>query len=572
MTLSRRHRANLVPYPLPSQFVRLTCFLAALLSTSQLGATDPEFTRAGVFVESPSAWIFEPAGPPTSEPISRIATDPLGTRHFLPFDWTPGRTYVMQPTDSRLQWKGTAPLKPAPKRIATIPLEDVSQMALSGSPPDSIVKFAPDSRRLAIGTLSGRLRIVDAFTGQILHQQRIAEGQIKQLTWSPDGEQLYVGEQSPDAYLFALATGTLDEPGDYGRLWQVRLADELGTSRPPADDRFGIYSLPAVHDLHVADDGRLFVAGLHSWFVGNEHRHQAAIYAIGADGKPIWRFPSAAPLALSITHIAIDREGSRLVFLTNRPGKVQEPRVEIDTIYQLDARDGTPSGSVTVEPLRPHFQRIEAWDSVALSADAQHAAVGLADGRGLLFSSSRSGLELTHTFPLGTPLLVGEIPITAACSYTRFFGGQLFLQTQNTHIPFGSALAAHQAPSAHRGGNTLTVYNTSGQVDWRYRGPYSLSGQWSDRSLPDGSGRWLLVTCREVPGAAEPGQFGCLLFDLQAPGGGREKLVYHYPTEGPVIFHADISPDGRLIAVTETPYPTSDGRTLYGNHQVHVVH
>ena len=546
------------------------CLLLAIIAHAS--AETPLFVREGLLVDQTGPWAWQALDEASQTESSTIETASLGSGYLLPLDWSPGRRYCIESALGDKSITLTAPLKAAPYRVCTVPLEEVGPIAITGTPPDSMVRFAPDSRRLAIGTLSGRLRVVDAYSGEILHQQRIAEGQIKQLGWSPDGRQLYVGEQSPDAYLFALDAGTLDSPGGYRTLWRIRLADDLESSRPPAGDRFGIYSLPAVHDLQVAADGRLFVAGMHSWYVGETHRTLSAIYAFSPTGERRWRFPADAPLQLTVTHLAVDQAGRRLVFLPNRSGPNEETRLEPNTLYQLDAIEGRLAGQLSIEPWKPHFQRIEAWDSVALSSDGSRAAVGLADGRALLLASGIDQLEVLHAFSLGTPLMVGKIPVTAACSYTRFFGDQLFLQTQNTHIPFGSSLAAHHAPSAHRGSNALTVVDRTGKVVWRYRGPFCLSGQWSDRSLPQGRGRWLLVTCRELPGAVEPGQFGGLVFDRLAPGGGRDKLVYHYPTEGPVIFHADISPDGRLIALTETPAPTSDGRTLYGSHQVHVVH
>ena len=165
------------------------------------------------------------------------------------------------------------------------------------------------------------------------------------------------------------------------------------------------------------------------------------------------------------------------------------------------------------------------------------------------------------------PRIVGDLPIAAACSYTRFCGPWLVMQTQNTHIPFGNPQAANQAPSPHPGANRLTVADREGNELWNYRGPFAISGAWSDAA-----GRWLLVNCREQPGTAETGQFGCLLFDTERAGGGADKLVYYYATTGPVTSSADISPDGRLIAVVEVPAPTADGRDLFGKHQVHIVH
>ena len=212
---------------------------------------------------------------------------------------------------------------------------------------------------------------------------------------------------------------------------------------------------------------------------------------------------------------------------------------------------------------------------MALSANGARAAIGLSDGRGLVFDSSSAGLSPLAQLDLASPVLVGETPIAAAASYTRCCGERLIWQTQNTHVPFGSAQAANRAPAAHRGANVLTVTDLDGRAQWKYRGPFSLSGAWCDAPA-EGSPRWLAVACRELPGAAEAGQFGALLFDLStddAAGarGGAERLTYYYPTHGPLLAGGDVGPDGRLLAIVETPAPTPDGQRLYGTHQVHIV-
>lgn len=555
---------------------RLTTLLLVLLTLpcDRAHAAPPLFVRGGIVVDAIGPVEFEPLDEesranPARPTFSQEVPLPHG-RRLLPFAWQRESSYRLRTAGGEQRLR--APRVPTPLTICTIELEDVRDVAATGTPPDSVVRFAPDSRRLAIGTLQGWLRIVDAYNGRLLHDARIAEGQIKTLAWSPDGQTLYVGEQSPDANLVALDAGSLDAPGTYRRLWSVRLADDLETSILAEGDRFGVYTLPAVHDLHVVDDGRIFAAGLHSWNVDGQPRRRARLYCFDSDGTTRWRFPPDGPLSLGVTHLAVDRGGRRLVFLPSTQHDPDEHRVAPGTLYQLDAYTGEMTGAYAIPPLEPHFRRVESWDSISVSPDATHAAVGLADGRALLFATSAEGFELLKTFELGTPLVVGRTPIAASCSYTRFLGERLYLQTQNTHIPFGSTQAANQAPSAHRGANMLTVADRDGDIVWRYRGPYCLTGNWGGGTLEDGSPRWLLVTCRELPGATEPGQFGFLLFDLARPGGGSDKLVYHYATAGPVIFNADISPDGLLVAVTETPYPTQDGRDLAGTHQVHIVH
>jgi len=279
---------------------------------------------------------------------------------------------------------------------------------------------------------------------------------------------------------------------------------------------------------------------------------------------------------MNVPFIAVDARGTKLLLFGNQTQTAQSTNAAIapGTLYQLDGAAGQVAAQVGLEPLEPYFERVESWDSLALSADATRAAIGLGDGRVLLFASTKDDLRLIKEFRLGTPIVVGTIPLAAHASYTRFFGNELIAQTQNTHIPFGSSQAANQAPSAHHGANTLLVADRDGTPQWRYQGPYSLGGNWSDAALVDEENRahWLLVPCRELPGEVEPGHFGFLLFDLSGSGGGRERLVYHYPTVGPVAFTADISSDGVLAAIVEIPAEKPDGRDLYGTHQVHVVH
>jgi len=495
-----------------------------------------------------------------------------GSRTLTLFNWRPEARYRIN-ADGHAQTV-RAPLAPEPFLLRKLELEDATLAASAGSAPDTVLKFSPDGERLAIGTFGGWLRILEVRTGRLLYRLRIAEGMVKELAWSPDGRQLYVGEQSPDALLFAVATPPADRAGDgYRQLWSVRFADLLETSLPQAGDRFGVYTLPAVHDLAVADDGRVMAAGVHSWPRDGHLRQRSLVMCLAPDGTREWQFPPEGTLGLVVRHIAIDDAGSMLLFLPSHGPKAPEGSiVEPNTLYQLDARTGQIAARHRIDPLEPHFTKVEAWDSVAMSRDGTRATVGLADGRAMLFESGENELRRLRRFDLGAPLLIGGVPISAACSYARFWNGGLALQTQNTHISFGSSQTAHQPPTAHHGANTFTWCDLEGNPVWRYRGPFSLRGQWADRPPQGRHARWLVMACGDVPGATEPGQFGCLVFDTARPGGGREKLLFHYPTAGPVLFDADMSRDGHWIAVTEVPAQAANGQDLYGTYQVHILH
>ncbi len=49
------------------------------------------------------------------------------------------------------------------------------------------------------------------------------------------------------------------------------------------------------------------------------------------------------------------------------------------------------------------------------------------------------------------------------------------------------------------------------------------------------------------------------------------KPVYLYPTEGTVFFMADISEDGRYIALVEVPFTDGNGAEN-GKYRVHIIH
>ncbi|MBL9123013.1 MAG: hypothetical protein JNG90_05235 [Planctomycetaceae bacterium] len=495
--------------------------------------------------------------------------------------WQPQRRYTLtsprKPGSAtpQLVYSGFAPQSPTQMPLWQIPLEDVRDAAAGGTWPDCCLQFSPDGRYLAIGSFAGWLRIVDCSSGELLWSQRLAEGMVKRVAWAPEGKRLYAGEQSPDGRLLAFDVSEVG-PGKLAveLAWSVRLAEQLESSRPPAHDRFGIYTLPAVYDLAVVDPQRVFVAGTHRWSVDGQPQSRSLLACYDRAGQRLWQFPRDRPTAESwgFTFFAVDAKGTRVVALAAPGDASSSARNRAPArLVQLDGRTGELVGECSLAPLEPHFERVESWDSISLSAAGDRAVVGLNDGRALLFQLTTAGPQLLREIPLATPELVGQTPIVAAASYARFHGDILCLQTQNTHIPFGNSQAANRPPIAHRGANTLTVCDADGNPQWLYRGPFSLSGSWAD-SPGRGDPRWLVVACREEPGAREPGNFGLLVFDLRGQGSGLERLVYYYATEGPAMFSADISRDGRYIAVAETPTPTPDGRELYGTYQVHILH
>jgi len=556
---------------------KLRSFIAVALFTALLRAPSSAAERPRVEFVRGGALVGGNEDVSILHGTSEVAFDAVrfsDQRRLLTFDWQPETNYEFQLGGEELIRR--SPRLPAPYRVHKLKLESLATVDDTGGGIDTAVRFSPNGQLLAIGSFGGWLRIYETLSGRLLHRQRVHEGIVKQLVFAPDGDTLYVGEQSPDGRVLALGleyAATATEPLQLTQRWSRRLADDLETSRAIPGDRFSLYWLPAASHMKCGRDGRLFVAGRHSWPVGDKMANRSRIYCLDPDGNLLWQFPPNVPAQLTIPHLAIDPEGRRLLVHPSRTQADDVPLpIKPGSLALLNAQSGELLATTNIGPLLPHFARAESWDSMALSEDCRRAVVGLADGRVLRFALNDDQFERQGQLELGTPIVLGRVPIAASAGFSRIAGDRLFLQTQYTHVPFGNPLAAERPPSTHPGANTLSVADLDGRILWRYRGPFALSGIWhagiGDASHP----RWVVVACRQRLDARQGTPLGFLLFDLARGGGGSDKLVYYYPTEGPVAFQADISSDGRFIAVVETPARTPDGQHVYGSYQVHVVH
>jgi hypothetical protein len=553
----------------------MRCSILALLLFVSLRAPagDVRFVRQGLVAEDARQLEIWRA----DEPVTSTLIELNGSSILALCEWQPGSMYRVRITPARADEEAVvqevqAPLFPAPYRVWTFPLEDVGAIAATGATPDCDISFSPDGRRLAVATFGGYLRVLGVLDGKTEFERHFPEGMIKRVAWSADGKTLWAGEQSSDANLYRFV---LNESVAGAAQWQdgesLRLAERLETNQLATGNRYAIYSWPNVAEIRPVADGRTFVLGTHSWNGDHGFQQRSAVWCLANDGTIEWQFPADEALPLGATSLTVDEQGTRVLFYAGPASQQTAGEYAGETLYWLDGTHGEVRGTRTVEPKGPYFSRAESWDSLDVSRDGEFAVLGMVDGSAHLFELGEDGIRDVKELELATPRLVGRTPVAAAASYCRMAGEWICLETQNTHIPFGSSQAAHHPPSPHHGANTLTIANRAGEVAWRFRGPYGLTGVWTDRP-EQGDPRWLLTLSRELPGAREPGQFGALLFDMARTGGGQQRLEFHYPTVGPVGFDADISRDGRWFAVVEVPAPAANGRDLYGTHQVHLVH
>lgn len=434
--------------------------------------------------------------------------------------WTPGETV-----------EGVvAPANPECAPLYTVELEDMSRLAAMSAPaPGAALAFAPDGR-LAVGSDAGSLRVLSP-TGEELVRTSIAEGAVKRVAWSPSGDTLYVGEQSPDAELRAL------DPGSLETRWSIRLADELETSAlPPADDVYGLYSLPGVFSIHVLEGGDLLVAAAHGWTDGTR-KNRARIYRFAPDGSPRGAWPASGPADAVLLHPAVSKD--RVLVGVSRSADGPAPiDLPIGGVIALNLATLSPAWQSTFAPLEPYFKGVFLWEASGISQTMGLA--GLGDGRAVLFGPDG---VVTHTLTPGVPVLSQGVPIATGVGFGTVVDDTAYFLTTSTNIPWGSADPMARPPAAHPAQNTVHAVGADGVTRWSWQTEHAVQGV-----VPSPDGAELLLAAAERASDTRTDLYGALILN-RATG----KLVTTCPTEGPAYFRPAWGADGR-IAVSEAPY------------------
>ncbi|MBW1876814.1 MAG: hypothetical protein JRI25_05740 [Deltaproteobacteria bacterium] len=471
-----------------------------------------------------------------------------GDRWLVEVPWTPGAEVVVG--DSALRAPTMAECVP----LFHVDLGDVAmRVAAKGAAPDTALAFSPDGSLLAIGSYGGQLLLVDAWSGEVRARRRLAESMLKQVAWSPDGRVLYAGEQSPDAFLYALDAGSLETR------WQARLADRVGSSAPPpADDLYGVYTLPGAYGVHVLPDGDLLVAAVHAWNPEEgARRNLSQMVLFSPDGAERARWPDEA-VSVTLMH---PRVGDGLVAVpVGRSATGPDPAdLPVNGIQVLSLPHLEPVTAATYSPLAPWFTSVFLWEAVDIGGGALLA--GLADGR-VVRHELASGVSAQTD--LGSPILAGDVPISAPIGHALLDDDRVVVVTGATTIPYGAAQTAMHPPAPHPNANALWVLDSALELVWTWRGPHDLEGLTTDPA-----GQTLVVGAGKRHSDGRRDLFGALVFDLAGEGTGAERLQTFCATEAPVFFRQVVTADGR-VAVVEYPYTQAEG-ALAGRYQVTVL-
>lgn len=427
----------------------------------------------------------------------------------------------------------TAPRLPECVALFHVELEDMDRLVAAGAPPPgAALAFSPDGRWLAVGSDAGSLRVVDGRSGALRAERRLAEGAVKRVAWSPDGGTLYVGEQSPDALLYAL------DPETLRTRWSARLADELLTSTPAPDDIYGLYSLPSAFAVEVLGDGSLLVAGAHGWTdATGVRRNRSRLYLYAADGRRLAAWPPEGPADAVVLHPVV--RGDRVLVGVSRSADGPPPPLPIGGVVELRLPELVPAWQRVFPALEPWFHEVFVWQALGLGDG--WAFAGLGDGR--VFLLDGAGAVQTTLTP-GVPVVASGVPIAVGVGFGAARDDVAWFVTTGTNIPWGSADPTARPPAAHPAQNTVHAVGADGTPRWSRGFDHMLQGL---RPSPDG--RWLGVGAgaRETDNRTD--LFGLLVLD---PADGA--LVTACPTRAPVHFDFAWAPDGGRVAVAEAPY------------------
>ncbi|MCP4806218.1 MAG: WD40 repeat domain-containing protein [Proteobacteria bacterium] len=447
----------------------------------------------------------------------------------VPLEWQPGD----------LRNGAVAPQRAECIPLFSVELGDVSTLVAMDAPhPDTAMAFSPEGRRLVIGGFHGELKVVDAWTGDVLFEKKLAETMIKFVGWSPDGNMLYAAEQSPDGNFYAF-----DSQGT--NRWTLRMADHVETSTPDADNLYGVYDLPAAFGFSVLDDGRILVSAAHGWNTDEGRKNRSKMLLVSTRGEVLASYPAEGAADAIFKHPRTD--GQHVVVSVTRSAAGPAPAdLPIGGIAVLDLDSLAQVGSVSLPILEPWYTKAFVWEALDVRGD--ELVVGFGDGRVLL--ADLTG-QVTSRIDLGTPILSGEVPIAASVGYAAFASGHLVTQTSRTAIPWGAASPELRPPSSHPNENGVWVYSGD-EVAWSWAGEHELTGF-------DILGDTLVVGAGSRATDERRDLYGALVFDLAGEGSGEDRLRAVCPTEGPAFFRQDQTADGR-IALTEFPFRSGEGQ------------
>ena len=414
---------------------------------------------------------------------------------------------------------------------------------------EGALKFSPDSEYLAIGTNGGSLKLIKVATGEKVWEKQlvkgIADARIADIEFSEDGKRLFVGEESPDAFLYCF-----DLEGT--EIWKYGAGKELGSD---------LKYMPAMKKIKLDSEGNIYVAASRACgYIGEKYKYLARVYSFDPEGKLRWKFPESEYMDSGVTWIDATPDGKYAVFGTTCFTETEKWRE--GTVHALNGNTGQEHWSYKIQPVEPFFDYSAIWYSTQITPDGEKLITMTSDGRAFLFNNSRiieTGTpEITWQQNISTPIVVSGVPIYGSANYAYIVNDTLIFSIGSTF----SKDKNKDAPFEHPSGNSLFAYDYDGNLLWKWR----VDGYAGECAVND---RYLVIPLAQNLVTEDRSVHGVYVFDASKSGGASSRLIQTYNTEG-ITVSADISPDGRYIAALEAPSRLDDG-TVLGEYKVHIL-
>lgn len=496
------------------------------------------FTRTGVAITTDEA-ISEATVTISGNGTALKKSVDNSNSFVLDMQWIPDARYNIEiaSKEGDVSYTTYSSSRASPLLISEAKLEDITPENISQgwSNVRGSVKFSPDGKFIAIGSDTGFIRIFD-LRGNEVWEKKIA-GNISSLAFSMDSRQLFVGEKSPDSYIYSFDAKSGEE------LWKYRTAEDIGT-----DDKYK----PVIYRIKVTDSS-LYVAASRYW-KKEKYSLASRIYRFDLNGNLLWKLPASKNYDLSINWL--DANSKNIVFAT---GDWTNSLDADATIYSIDP-NANIQWSYTIKPLKPYFTSAAIWQGLAISDDSIAALTG--DGRAYLFSNANASKTGSYEWKadIGTPIEVSKIPIYA-------YGDSAIIAGENVLFLTGYTFPVYypkKAPMEHPNATSLIAYDKQGNFSWNYK----VEGYSKAISISEDNKYIALPVGKNIL-TKDVSIHGVYVLDLERKGGASSKLEWVYRTEG-VAIAAEISPDGKYIAAIEAPVKLESGEII-GEHRMIIL-
>ena len=289
-------------------------------------------------------------------------------------------------------------------------------------------------------------------------------------------KRFYIGEQSPDGFIYAYDLSTTKPT----LLWKYRMADDIDTSTPQnPDDVYAWVQYPGPYRISTTEEGDLLVVGNHAWTKDGVGLKKAQLYRFdGETGTLKWKWPPDQTLPMTISWFDYSRDVKTVALLAYKRGSGDTASFKSGTLYVIDGETGETAWEYTFNPLKPYFEEVTFWRGVSASPDGKFINVTADDGRAFIFNTAPPPAETNPLWNMNltTPLEVSGIPIIATNGTIGATNDFALFVTGDTFIPYHLQQGAQRPPSAHPNGMTLFAHGWSGEKVW----------QWTLENMPQG--------------------------------------------------------------------------------------